>query len=331
MEKSGFFNSINGDRKYKADFFAEFFASFIGNGVYPNPSTSLQVLSNNDMTVTIKQGRAWINGRYYNNDSDLVLSLDIADGVLDRIDRIVIRKDTVKRKTYAYIKKGYFASSPPAPTLQRDADAYELGIADIYVKAGTISITQADITDLRLNKDLCGIVHGVVEQVDTTTLFNQYTERFKIKSEEFEKEFEDWLKTLKDVLDEDTAGNLLNLITKNEGNINNIKSELADITTKQNDNNEQINESIDNIRKELESYNYYAYNKDGEGIFTIVDYKRNDNTLYMKSTLSNPNSNGNYQTNTWNFYNDTGSKIIKTIIWTINYDEEGDIISEVIK
>lgn len=240
MEKSGFFNSINGDRKYKADFFAEFFASFIGNGVYPNPSTSLQVLSNNDMTVTIKQGRAWINGRYYNNDSDLVLSLDIADGVLDRIDRIVIRKDTVKRKTYAYIKKGYFASSPPAPTLQRDADAYELGIADIYVKAGTISITQADITDLRLNKDLCGIVHGVVEQVDTTTLFNQYTERFKIKSEEFEKEFEDWLKTLKDVLDEDTAGNLLNLITKNEGNINNIKSELAEIATEVENNDKDI-------------------------------------------------------------------------------------------
>ncbi|MDU7250835.1 MAG: hypothetical protein E6274_00610 [Clostridium sp.] len=330
MEKSGFFNSINGDRKYKADFFAEFFASFIGNGVYPNPSTSLQVLSNNDMTVTIKQGRAWINGRYYNNDSDLVLSLDIADGVLDRIDRIVIRKDTVKRKTYAYIKKGYFASSPPAPTLQRDADAYELGIADIYVKAGTISITQADITDLRLNKDLCGIVHGVVEQVDTTTLFNQYTERFKIKSEEFEKEFEDWLKTLKDVLDEDTAGNLLNLITKNEGNINNIKSELADIATKQNENMEKINTSIEEIEKNIANYNSYSSGKDDNGIFTIVEYKKKDGSLYMKSTLTNADGNGNYKKDMWQLYNTSGNSVIKTITWIFTYDEDNNIVTKVV-
>ncbi|EKS4344856.1 hypothetical protein QB607_002852 [Clostridium botulinum] len=330
MEKSGFFNSINGDRKYKADFFAEFFASFIGNGVYPNPSTSLQVLSNNDMTVTIKQGRAWINGRYYNNDSDLVLSLDIADGVLDRIDRIVIRKDTVKRKTYAYIKKGYFASSPPAPTLQRDADAYELGIADIYVKAGTISITQADITDLRLNKDLCGIVHGVVDQVDTTTLFNQYTERFKIKSEEFEKEFEDWLKTLKDVLDEDTAGNLLNLITKNEGNINNIKSELADITKQHENLEESINKDISKIIEKLECYSSYASDKDINGIYKTVTFKRTNGTIYMVSKLSNPDSNYNYTKNVWEFKNDKGTTTVKTYTWNLTYDEDSDIVTRVV-
>ncbi len=98
------------------------------------------------------------------------------------------------------------------------------------VNKGAISITQANITDLRLDKNLCGIVHGTVDQIDVTTLFNQYSTRFKIKSEEFEKEFEDWLKTLKDVLGEDTAGNLLNLITKNTESINNIKSDLADIT-----------------------------------------------------------------------------------------------------
>ncbi|EPY2286647.1 hypothetical protein ACXAT6_003926, partial [Clostridium sporogenes] len=222
MEKSFVFNSVNGDRRYKAEDFREYFASFISNGVFPNPSNSLQVIANNDMTITIKAGKGWINGAIYINTDDYILNIDVADGVLNKIDRVVLRMDTTLRKIYAYVKKGIFASSPTAPALQRDADAYELGIADIYVKAGTISITQADITDLRLNKDLCGIVHGVVDQVDTTTLFNQYTERFKIKSEEFEKEFEDWLKTLKDVLDEDTAGNLLNLITKNEKNITNI-------------------------------------------------------------------------------------------------------------
>ena len=54
-EKSGFFNSVNGDRRYKADFFAEYFASFIGNGIFPNPSTGIQVISNANMSVTLKQ------------------------------------------------------------------------------------------------------------------------------------------------------------------------------------------------------------------------------------------------------------------------------------
>lgn len=230
MEKSFVFNSVNGDRRYKAEDFREYFASFISNGVFPNPSNSLQVIANNDMTITIKAGKGWINGAIYINTDDYILNIDVADGVLNKIDRVVLRMDTTLRKIYAYVKKGIFASSPTAPALQRDAEAYELGIADIYVKAGVISIIQSNITDLRLDSTYCGIVHGVVDQVDVTTLFNQYTERFKIKSEEFEKEFEDWLKTLKDVLDEDTAGNLLNLITKNEKNITNIKSDLANIT-----------------------------------------------------------------------------------------------------
>ncbi|ABS34488.1 hypothetical protein [Clostridium botulinum] len=233
MEKSFVFNSVNGDRRYKAEDFREYFASFIGNGVFPNPSTNLQVIANSNMTITIKQGKAWLNGAIYINTDDYILNIDVADGVLNRIDRVVLRMDTAERKIYSYVKKGQFASSPVAPTLQRDADAYELALADVAVNKGAISITQANITDLRLDKNLCGIVHGTVDQIDVTTLFNQYSTRFKIKSEEFEKEFEDWLKTLKDVLGEDTAGNLLNLITKNTESINNIKSDLADITTYQ--------------------------------------------------------------------------------------------------
>ncbi|MGJ8755359.1 hypothetical protein [Clostridium botulinum] len=231
MEKSFVFNSVNGDRRYKAEDFREYFASFISNGVFPNPSNNLQVIANNDMTITIKAGKGWINGAIYINTDDYILNIDVADGVLNRIDKVVLRMDTAERKIYSYVKKGQFASSPTAPTLQRDADAYEIALADVAVNKGAISITQANITDLRLDKNLCGIVHGTVDQIDVTTLFNQYSTRFKIKSEEFEKEFEDWLKTLKDVLGEDTAGNLLNLITKNTESINNIKSDLADITT----------------------------------------------------------------------------------------------------
>jgi hypothetical protein len=210
-ENSSFFNSVNGDRKYKAEDFANFFNSFITNGVFPNPSTNVQIMANGDMTVTVKPGKAWINGYCYFNDADLILPIDVADGVLNRIDRIVLRMDTAGRAINAIVKKGTFASSPVAPALQRDADGYELGIADIYVGAGVTEITQASITDQRLNSDLCGIVNSLI-QADTTTLLNQYTEGFKDRENSFSQEFQDWFADLQDTLSGDVAGNLLNKI-----------------------------------------------------------------------------------------------------------------------
>jgi len=205
--RSGFFNSVNGDRKYDAARFAEYFASFISNGVFPNPSTNLQVVAQTipDMTVIVRPGKAWINGYILINDGDYVLQLDPADGVLNRIDRVVARYDVKDREIRLEVKKGTFASSPVAPTLQRDADAYELGIADIYVAAGAVSISQANITDLRMNSNYCGIVAGTVDQIDTTGLFAQY-----------QAAFEDWFQELEDVLDDNAAANLLNIINEHK-------------------------------------------------------------------------------------------------------------------
>lgn len=199
--KSGFFNSINRDRVYDANFFAEYFASFIGNGVFPNPSTGLQVLEKQNMTLTIKPGKAWINGYYFANDSDFVISLANADGTLNRIDRIVLRLNYTNREVVFAVKKGAFASSPVAPTLQRDADAYELGLADIYVTKGATSIVQAKITDLRLNSQYCGIVAGLVQQIDVSSVFNQYQDWFNTYSITKSQEFLDWQNQTKDSVD----------------------------------------------------------------------------------------------------------------------------------
>ena len=205
MEKSGFFNAMKvgdtWDRIYKAENFAEYFATFIGNGVFPNPATGLQVIETDKMQVTIKRGKAWINGFVYINTSDLILPIDVADGVLNRIDKIVLRYDTVKREIRVKVKKGNFASSPIAPLIQRDADAYELALADIKVGAGAIKITQADITDLRLNKSMCGIVHGTVEQVDTTTIFNQFQSWYSQTKSNYDKDIATWTKEKKQAFD----------------------------------------------------------------------------------------------------------------------------------
>ena len=77
-EKSSFFTSLNGDRKYKSSDFAEYFSTFIGNGVFPNPSTNLLVTANGDMTINLSPGFAWINGYMYHNTDNLTLSIKVA-------------------------------------------------------------------------------------------------------------------------------------------------------------------------------------------------------------------------------------------------------------
>lgn len=222
--RSSFFNSVNGDRRYLANNFAEYFASFIANGIFPNPSNTLQVYEKTNMTVTVKPGKGWINGYFAVNEYDYDLTLDNADGVLNRIDRIVLRLDFNARAINIAVKKGTFASTPVAPTLQRDADAHELALADVYVTKGATTIRQSNITDQRLNNALCGVVHGTVSQVDTTTIFNQYSAWFaettgKTESEinqwqlTVKAEFDQWFASIQNILEGDVAANLAARIT----------------------------------------------------------------------------------------------------------------------
>lgn len=193
MMKFGMFNSINGDRKYKAEDFAQYFATFIGNGIFVKPSDCLQILAiSNSTNVIVRPGKAWINGYYLINDEDYTLPIAVGDATLNRIDRVVIRLDYIQRKMSVEVKRGALSASPIAPSLKRDADAYELALADVYVAKGALTITQASITDTRLNNALCGLMHGVVDQVDTTTIFNQYQGWFENYSVTKAAEFLTW-------------------------------------------------------------------------------------------------------------------------------------------
>lgn len=161
--RSGIFNSVNGDRKYTAESFAEYFSTFISNGIFPTPTDGLKVIANNDMTVTLKTGKGFIYGYYIFNDDNYNMVVDVADGVLSRIDRVVLQLNYLNREILPVIKKGTIASSPVAPSLQRDSDVYELGIADILVSNGAVNISQASITDTRSDESLCGIVKSLVD------------------------------------------------------------------------------------------------------------------------------------------------------------------------
>lgn len=201
-EWSGFFNAIKTgdtwDRVYLAEDLAAFFSPLIRDGVFAGKSDGLQVIPSQPlgMSVQVSQGQAWIAGYSYINDAYLSIPIDPADGSLNRIDRIVIQWDNSERKISAVCKKGIPAINANPPSIQNDANIKELCIAEISVLAGLTSVREQHITDTRANTAICGWVTSLIDQVDTSTLFNQwkaaYTEQYKNNEAYIEQQKAAW-------------------------------------------------------------------------------------------------------------------------------------------
>lgn len=198
MENSGFFKSDAGDRKYKDDIIATLLNKIASNGVFNN---ELQVIPNDNMSVTLKPGFGFINGRFYYNDSEKVINITLADNEQSRIDSIVLRYTKEERRIIADVLEGSYSTNPIKPELTRNSNIYELRLCNIKIEKSIDKITTEMIEDCRFNANECGNVIFPIEHIDTSNIFSQY-----------EAKFNNWFNDLKIQLTGDVAGNLLNLI-----------------------------------------------------------------------------------------------------------------------
>lgn len=250
---SGIFDAVdqgggNYDRMYSAANFAHYFSLLVKNGVFPDPSTGMQVKAspNPDMHVSIQPGSGWVNGYYITVEANAPeqLTVPTANPSLSRIDSVIMGLNYVDREIQLYIKSGAVSASPSAVSLQRDNDLYELELAQITVSAGVASISQANITDMRQNTSRCGIVAGTIDQIDTEDLFAQYNDAFQT-----------WFEDIKTQLSGDIATNLQN-------QINALKTEKVNVSDKAS--TEQANAGTDDtkwmtpkkVANEIESLSY---------------------------------------------------------------------------
>ena len=195
------FDSVNADRVYRAEDFASFFGDVITSGVSVATENPLAVTSAGGLAVSLGVGKAWIKGHLYENTA--TMSFSVAAGATQpRIDRLVLRMDTAERKIGAVLVRGTPAATPAAPALLRNADYYDLGLAEITVPASAISISQSNIRDTRPDDNVCGVVRCLVEKLDITAFMKNC-----------QKDFDDWFNMLKEVLDENTATKLQQQIT----------------------------------------------------------------------------------------------------------------------
>lgn len=157
---------------------------------------NLSVTANGDMTVSVSDGVGWLandkaDGTVFWNDtkeqtgSELQLTIPLPDAILPRIDRIVVSWDTVDyaEKPRIEVLKGTPNNAPTAPELTNNTLKRQISLVRIYVAAAVSSISADNITDERLDPDVCGLVTDWVS-VDTTTIQAQFSALLeKVKTE----------------------------------------------------------------------------------------------------------------------------------------------------
>ena len=149
-------------------------------------NASVSALAGSTMAVTVSDGNGWManskgdgivwwNDHEATNGTKLQLNIDPADGVLNRIDRIVVEWKTTNYVDYPEIKvlKGSLSSKATAPVLTNNSTLRQISLAKVNVAAGTTAITASMITDERLDSSVCGLVVESIH-IDTSVMQNQF-------------------------------------------------------------------------------------------------------------------------------------------------------------
>lgn len=187
-----FFNSAPGDERWHyASDFADYFGSVLSDGIlHTDKQTDLGLrvsVVTGTLTTKVSVGKAIIKGYAYENTTDLTLKHDIPEPTLKRIDRIVLRLDlsNSSRHVKLFVRKGASATSPIAPTLQRDQYIHELSLAQVLVRENTTQLLASDLKDERMIESLCGLVSSIIS-VPTTQFQEQWDTWFEsVKNEGF--------------------------------------------------------------------------------------------------------------------------------------------------
>lgn len=151
----GFFNSVNGDRKYNAEQMSEYFRGIINEGVYQHLDGGLAVTAGTGLAVNVAAGRAIIQNRWIQNSAAMSLTIAAASETYARKDAVVIRLNWSSRAISIAVKTGTPAASPVAPSMTRNSTTYEMALAYVNVAANATSVT---VTDKRSDSTVCGWV-----------------------------------------------------------------------------------------------------------------------------------------------------------------------------
>ena len=191
---SGFFNSLNGYRKYNAAQMSAIFDGLIIDGVFASIGTAFAVKAAGGLTVNVGIGKAWFDHTWTVNDSILPMTAPEAEVLLDRIDAVVLEvngMESVRNNTIKFVK-GNPSSAPSRPTLTNEGNVHQYPLCYIYRKYGTAVINQADITPM-VGTESTPFVTGILQTISLDELLGKWQDELDRFTDARSKEVDDWI------------------------------------------------------------------------------------------------------------------------------------------
>lgn len=178
------------DRAITAEMERDFNKSCWSNGVFAVPTNGLMVEAQGGMNVQVNPGACHIEGARAVEKNIRTIPIPKANTTMPTIHRVVIRFDTSEsnRNIEIYLKEGIAATNPNPPELIQQPNLFELALADVRVPSNATSITNTDITDQRLNEEVCGmVVPAIPYQAETAELWKQIKESIDLVNKAVEE------------------------------------------------------------------------------------------------------------------------------------------------
>ena len=191
---SGFFNSLNGDRKYNAAQMSAIFDGLINDGVLASIGTAFAVKAAGGLTVNVGIGKAWFDHTWTVNDSILPMTAPEAEVLLDRIDAVVLEvngTESVRENTIKFVK-GNPSSAPSRPILTNEGNVHQYPLCYIYRKYGTAVINQADITPM-VGTESTPFVTGILQTISLDELLGKWQDELDRFTDARSQEVDDWI------------------------------------------------------------------------------------------------------------------------------------------
>lgn len=293
-----FWNSENGDRLYDADSFAEWLSHFFTTGVFKD---ELFVQATEGMKVSVSSGYANVNGKVRFFGTSTNLNIEVSNGLYPRIDTIVVeRNDTNREITLKVVKGNYSGNNPEATAPVRTNVIHQLVIAKVYIGAGATAIYQKDITDTRMDSNLCGYVTATVENLNYDQMMAQWEDYYsKFKTSEM-ADFQTWFDNMKNILNESTAGNLLEKINKNasdiqtnKDNISKNATDIKNVSSKASSNTTSITNLTSKVSTNTSSINSLKSSKQDKAIKATITLGTSWSSLTQSVSVSGITANHN--------------------------------------
>lgn len=242
--KSGFWNSIDGDRTYSAEDMAIPFEGIITDGVFANWGDAFKATVIDGSTIAIGSGKAWLGKKWIQNDSVYQMQINVSEYASSTEPRtVVVCLDLKVEPYYRFARFGideqrnYESYTDMLNYMvDRNTGRNSLPLFAINFAAGDSSIQQSNITNL-VGTSWCPYVTAPVQTVTVDDIRSKWDASYnalmkdivsnaQTKANEaesnFEASFNTWFLTLKNQLNANQAANLQNQITSLTNQLNKL-------------------------------------------------------------------------------------------------------------